>query len=79
MEKLSLDSKQQEAKALKLSEQLSATHTQAKKTLEAFAKMKASAKAAAKKVLEDNSMHFRHTDLFDEAVKQIRHLYRCRV
>ena len=76
MEKLSLVSKQQETKALKLSEQLATTLNKAKKTLEASAKLKASAKAAAKNVLEDNPMHFRYTDLPDEAVKQIRHFYR---
>ena len=61
--------------ALKLSKQLAASQTKATKALEASAKPKASAKAAAKKALEDNSMLFRHTDLSKEAVSQIRHLY----
>ena len=58
-----------------MQEQLSASQAKAAKALESSEKLKATAKAAAKKVLEENSMHFRYTDLSQEAVKEIRHLY----
>ena len=38
-------------------------------------KLKAPAKAAATKALQEKSMHFRHTDLSKEVMAEIRHLH----